>query len=374
MKTRVAFLIRRLDRGGAERQLIELARGLNKGRFDVTIVTFYGGGDFASAITPESGINVVCLDKGGRWDILGFLSRLIRTTRRLRPHIVHGYMSVANELSVIAGRACSARVVWGLRASDLNPVPQSLTDRWLFRAGALLSCLADRIIVNSQCGRSFHAAEGYCEERLTVIANGIDTQRFSISPEQRKAVRRQWSVDDEEILIGRAARLDPTKDYPSFLKAAAHVSLVQPNAKFACIGDGTDCAQLHQIAKAEGVANRMIWAGGCADMPAVYNALEICVSSSVSEGFPNSVAEPMSCGTPCVATDVGDSALIVGDAGVIVPARNPDAIADGILRLITNYGQYPRERVRRRITDNFTTERLVARTEAEFEKLLLSLS
>ena len=372
MKTRVAFLVRRLDRGGAERQLIELARGLNKEKFDVTILTFYGGGDFASAITPASGINVVCLDKSGRWDIVGFLSRLFRTTRRLRPHIVHGYMSVANELSVIAGRACGARVVWGLRASASNTLPLSLSDRCLFRAGAFLSYQADRIIINSQCGRSFHAAEGYCEERLTVIANGIDTQQFSISTEQRKAVRQEWSVGDEEILIGRAARLDPMKDYPSFLRAAARVGLTLPNVKFACIGDGTDCSQLHQIAKTEGIANRMIWAGGRADMPAVYNALEICVSSSVSEGFPNAVAEPMACGTPCVATNVGDSALIVGDAGVIVPAGDPDAIADGILRLITNHAQYPRERVRRRITDNFTAERLVARTEAEFETLLLS--
>jgi glycosyltransferase involved in cell wall biosynthesis len=369
MKTRVAFLIRRLDRGGAERQLIELARGLNKNKFHVSILTFYGGGGLISEITAESRINVVSLDRSGPWDIVGFLGRLIRTVRRLSPHIVHGYMSGANELSVIAGRACGARVVWGLRASDM--VSPTIGTRWLFHAGALLSCQADRIISNSQCGRSFHAAEGYCDERITVIPNGIDTQLFSISPEWREGVRQEWRVGDEVILIGRAARLDPMKDYPSFLRAAARVSLVRPDVKFACIGDGTDCAELHQIAEAEGIADRVIWTGGRSDMPGVYNALDICVSSSDSrEGFPNAVAESMACGTPCVATDVGDSALLMGDAGVIVPARDPEAIADGILRLISNRRQYPRERVRRRITDNFSSERLVARTEAEFEKLL----
>jgi glycosyltransferase involved in cell wall biosynthesis len=372
MKIRVAFLVRRLDRGGAEGQLIELARGLNKERFDVTILTFYAGGDFASTITPSSGISVICLDKTGSWDIAGFLSRLIRTTRRLKPDIVHGYMIGANELSVVAGRACSARVVWGVRASDLRPILQSLGARCLFRVGALLSSQADRIIINSECGRSFHAAEGYCEDRLTVIANGIDTKRFSISPEQRRAVRREWSVGDEEILIGRAARFDLLKDYPSFLSAAARVSRVEPRARFVCIGDGTDCAELHHIATAEGVADRMIWAGGRADMPAVYNALDVCVSSSISEGFPNAVAEPMACGVPCVATDVGDSALIVGDAGIIVPAGNPEALADGILRLVRSHWEYPRERVRQRITDNFTVERLIASTEAAFDELLAS--
>ncbi len=374
LKTRVVFLIRRLDRGGAERQLIELACGLNKNKFDVTILTWYSGGGFVSAITPQSGIKLVCLNKGGRWDIVGFLSRLIRTTRRLAPHIVHGYMGGANELSVIAGRASGARVVWGLRASGLQAggVSDSLRERCLFYAGAVLSPQADRIIANSQGARWFHAAAHYCDKRITVISNGINTQLFSIFPEQRKMVRDEWGVGDDEILIGRAARLAPMKDYPSFLRAAAPVSLAQPNAKFACIGDGTDCAQLRQIAAAEGIADRVIWAGGRSDMPAVYNALDICVSSSAfSEGFPNAVAESMACGTPCVATDVGDSALLVGNVGIVVPAGNPDAIANGILRMISDRLQYPRELVRRRITENFSSEHLAARTEAEFEKLLI---
>ena len=146
-----------------------------------------------------------------------------------------------------------------------------------------------------------------------------------------------------------------------------------PHAKFACIGDGTDSAALHEIADAEGIADQTIWSGGRADMPAVYNALDICVSSSVSgEGFPNAVAESMACGTPCVATDVGDSALLVGDAGIIVPAGDPDALADGIVALIADRQQYSRERVRQRITDNFGLDRLAYRTEAEFERLLCS--
>jgi glycosyltransferase involved in cell wall biosynthesis len=371
MRTHVVFLIRRLDRGGAERQLIQLARSLNRKKFRVTIVAFYGGGGFASEVSADSSIEFMCLERSGSWDIVRFLGRLIGAMRRMRPQIVHGYMSGANEISVIAGRACGARVVWGVRSSDLTEGPASRGMRYLFFAGALLSRLSDRIIVNSHHGRSFYAAHGYCDERITVIPNGIDTQAFTILPEQRARVRREWDLADDAVLVGRAARFDPWKDYPSFMTAAGRVSRAMPGARFVCIGDDTDCPQLRAMAAAEGIADRMIWASGRADMPAVYNALDICVSSSISEGFPNAVAESMACGTPCVATDVGDSAALVGDLGIIVPPGDPGALADGILRLIAEYRQYPRERVRLPIADNFGLQRLTARTEAEFEKLLL---
>jgi glycosyltransferase involved in cell wall biosynthesis len=372
VKTHVVFMIRRLDRGGAERQLIQLAQSLNKEKFEVSIVTFYRGGGFAAEIAADSGIRVLSLDRSGSWDIVKFVVRLLFAMRRMRPQIIHGYMGGANELSLIAGRACGARVVWGMRASDPMGVPTSLGMHSLFLVGALLSPLSDRIIVNSQIGRTFYASNGYCAKRLTVIPNGIDTTSFGILPDQRARIRQEWGVADCELLIGRAARLDPRKDYPSFLKAAGRVSRLIPAARFVCVGDDTDCVALRAIAAAEGIADRVIWAGGRADMPAVYNALDICVSSSLTEGFPNAVAESMACGTPCVATNVGDSALLLGDAGLIVAAGDSDALADGVLRMIAERQQYSRDRVRQRIIDNFGLERLAYRTEAEFEKLLRS--
>ena len=371
MKTRVAFLIRRLERGGAERQLIALARALNKDKFEVTIITFYGGGGFFDEVMTDAGISVTNLEKNGPWDLIRFFVRLVRTVRQLKPHIIHGYLAVANELSVIAGRACGARVVWGLRSGDAA-VHQSLIDRCLFRAGALLSPRADRIIANSEFGRCFHASRGYRADRIAVIPNGVDTVRFTILPCEREDVRAEWGIARGEILIGRVGRFDPLKDYPSFLRAAANVAAKRPNVKFVCIGDGTDCLPLRHLAEEVGIVDRVIWAGGRTDMAAVYNALDICVSTSISEGFPNSVAEPMACGTPCVVTDVGDSALLVGDTGIAVPAENPSAIADGIMRMIGDYPRYGRMRVRRRITENFSVDHLAARTEAEFERLLLA--
>jgi glycosyltransferase involved in cell wall biosynthesis len=370
MKIRVTFLIRRLDRGGAERQLIDLARGLNKQRFDVSILTFYSGGHFEREITPDSGIALVCLNRTGRDDLVGFLGRLVRTVRTLKPHIVHGYMSGANELSLV-GRACGARVVWGLRSTELKDVQEELADRLVFRAGALLSRLPDCIIANSQSARSFHAARGYSGSRLVVIPNGIDTDRFAILPTERASRRREWRVADHEILVGRAGRYHPMKDYPTFLKAAAVVSRTHGHIRFVCVGDGTDCAELREMAAREGIAERVTWTGGRSDMPAVYNAFDVSVSSSASgEGFPNAVAESMACGTPCVATNVGDSASVVDGLGVVVGAADPVSLANGISRLIAAAHQFPRELVRQRITDNFSASLLVSRTEAAFERLV----
>jgi glycosyltransferase involved in cell wall biosynthesis len=369
VKIRVTFLIRKLERGGAERQLLELARGLDKRRFDVSIVTFYDGGAFDEDAGREDGVHLVSLKKGSRYDVLPFLRRFVRTLRTLKPDIVHGYMTVANELSLAGGRMCGARVVWGLRASDLGIV-ETGAERTLLRVGARLSRYADRIIANAESVRAFYTAQGYSAERFVVIFNGIDTERFSVLPAERQSVRAAWGVTDDQILVGRAARLHPMKDYPSFIRAAALVGRRHVNARFACIGDGTDAAELRELASREGIADRMIWGGGRNDMPAIYNALDLSVSSSIAgEGFPNAIAEAMACGTPCVATDIGDSRPLIDGLGIIVPPGQPEALAQGILRMTDPGPAYSRQQVRQRITDHFSARRLVSATEAEFERL-----
>src|SRR5438128_1272138 len=117
---RLLFLIRSLDRGGAQRQLVELAKGLDKTRFEVTVATFYDGGALRGEIEGADGVAVLSLHKKGRWDLLPFVWRLLQTVRRVRPQVIHGYMGVANELSLLVGRLVGALVVWGLRASDMD--------------------------------------------------------------------------------------------------------------------------------------------------------------------------------------------------------------------------------------------------------------
>ena len=117
---RLLFLIRSLERGGAEVQLAHLVKGLDKTRFAVTVATFYDGGTLRPEIEGIAGVKAVSLHKKGRWDLLPFLWRLHCMLRQEKPQIVHGYMGVANELALIGGNTVAARVVWRLRASNMD--------------------------------------------------------------------------------------------------------------------------------------------------------------------------------------------------------------------------------------------------------------
>ena len=141
------------------------------------------------------------------------------------------------------------------------------------------------------------------------------------------------------MLVGRIGRIDPQKDYPTILRAAAIVALERDDVRFVVVGNdrfGHE-ADLQALTANLGIADRLIWAGERTDMPALYAALDLCVSSSAwGEGTPNVLAEAMACGVPCVTTDAGDSALVVGNLGTVVPRRDPAAMADAIVRRLAS--------------------------------------
>jgi glycosyltransferase involved in cell wall biosynthesis len=373
---RLFFLIRSLDRGGAERQLVELVKGLDKKRFAITVCTFYDGGALRPELECIKEIRVVSLHKKGRWDLWPFLWRLWKTVRRSRPQILHGYLDMANVFSLLVGRLVGAKVVWGLRASNMDLSQYDWTFRWAFRMEAGLSRFPDLIIVNSQAGKEHHIAHGYCRKHMTVIPNGIDTQRFRPDREAGQRVRVEWGISDSQFLIGLVGRLDPMKDHPTFLSAAALLAKERNDVRFVCVGGGPEpyTQKMHKLAEDLGLGESLIWAGPRDDMPEVYNALDLLLlSSSYGEGFPNVVAEAMACGVPCVVTEVGDSALAVRETGVVVPPKDPQALAEGLKKLIA---RSPAERAalgqaaRARIVSEYSRARLVGRTEEALQKLL----
>ena len=364
----VVFLARSLERGGAERQLVTLARALSGRGQPVAVVLFYGGGPLEQELAG-SGVRLISLDKHGRWDMAGFGWRLIRTLRSFRGATIHGYLTVPNLLLALAKPFLrGSRVVWGLRASDMD---MSRYD-WLAGVTARLECLAsnraDIIIANSTAGKRHAIERGFPGQKITVVPNGIDTKTFRPDHDARNRVRSEWSVTADQILVGLAARLDPMKDHQTFLNAAAIAWQQNPHLRFALIGDGPrDYREsLRAMSRTLGIADRVIWTGMRDDMSAAYNALDIfCSASAWGEGFSNSIAEAMACGVPCVATDVGDSAMIVGAAGRIVPPRNPSALADAMLAL-AGMEEAERKRLgaqaRQRIESEFSVERLVENT------------
>lgn len=360
----VLFLARSLACGGAERQLVVLAKGLSARGHKVIVAVFFGGGVFEPGLAT-AGIHIVDLQKKGRWDVLRFLWRLARLVRKLRPTVLHSYLPVPNILAAaLKPLIPSARIVWGLRASNVDLSRYDRLSRIVSALERRLSRFADCIIANSYAGERYAVAHGFPADRVVVIPNGIDTQYFRFDFEGRQRVRAAWGLTDDEILIGLVARLDPMKDHSTFLEAASRALRKRPDLRLVCIGDGpADYAQaLKEQASTLGLADRIIWAGVQYDMPAVYSALDVSCSSSFGEGFSNAIAESMACGVPCVVTDVGDSAYIVGETGVVVSAANPLALSEGLLFMAERVGPEVRDAARAAICNRFTEDLLVART------------
>jgi glycosyltransferase involved in cell wall biosynthesis len=306
--------------------------------------------------------------------MLPFLWRLITLIRREAPDVVHGYLATSNAiLSLLRPLLRPARVVWGVRASNMDLTRYDRLAALEARFAVRLSHAADLIICNSEAGRAYHAQQGYPGDRMVVVQNGIDLKRFSPDAEARRAVRAEWGVAASEVLLGIVARLDPMKDHRNFLSAAADLSRVRPAARFVCVGDGPAAyrRELVEEARQLGLEGRLIWAGARDDMPRVYNALDIAVSSSAfGEGFPNTIAESMATGVPCVVTDVGDSAVIVDGLGWVCPPKDHAALGRALTAAVDAM-PYDAARIREHVAKAYSSAMLVDRTVAHLAPLAL---
>jgi len=360
----LVLLIRSLNFGGAERQAVALVNGIDKTRFRVTVVTFYGGP--LEQDIDHGHVRVVSLQKKNRWDVLGFLVRLVRLLRKLQPDVLHGYLGTPNVLAVLMKPLLpGVRIVWGVRASNMDLSRYDWLMRLHYRVECALSRFADLIIVNSRAGLRHAAANGFPEEKMLVIPNGIDTERFRPDADAGNRILREWEVEQGDALIGLVGRLDPMKDHPTFLRAASLLLKKRPDVRFVCIGNGKDPYQqeLRDLSEQLGLSGRLLWAGPRNDLSSIYNALDILTSTSAfGEGFSNVIGEAMATEVPCVVTDVGDAAWIVGETGIVVPPGRPEALAEAWVRCLDESGAAAR--ARSRIENNFSVKQLVERTEA----------
>lgn len=371
----IIYLTRSLEFGGAERQLVNLAVGLHEKGHQVAVVVFYPRGPLEKELR-DAGVTVHHLDKRGRWDIFGFLMRFLRLLRSLRPDILHAFLPLVNCIALLMRSLLpGSHIVKGIRSSNVDLSYYEWLSRLTYWLESRLCRFADLIIINSYAGMEHYTNSGYPAEKMRVIPNGVDHQGFAPDRDARMRVRDEWGVPPETRLIGLVGRFDPLKDHFTFLQAAALIAAEVSSVSFAFIGGGPAKyeAELRKQANALGLGSHLVWAGERSDMADVYNALDIAVCSSVSEGFPNVVAEAMACGVPCVVTDVGDSGRIVGDTGLVVPPRDPGTLAHGwraMLDQLSAEGEALGAAARAQIVNKFSIEALVSRNEEAFARLL----
>lgn len=365
---RLLLVARSLEPGGAERQLLDLIRGLDRTRVAPALALLYDRGELRAEAATIPGLVVTPLGKARRWGVVGPLRRLAALVRASRAQVVYGSLDLANLYALAGGRLGGARVVFGVRSSSMDFAPYGRFAKTLWRLAARASRAADLVIYNSHAGRDFSLAHGFCAANALVIPNGIDTARYVRDAEGGRRVRAEWGLGPRAALVGLVGRLDPMKDHPTFLQAAALVGERFPEARFVCVGGGPRALaeELRALGARLGLEERLVWAGPRRDMTAVYGALDLLALASRGEGFPNVVGEAMACGVPCVVADVGDAARIVGDEGLVVPPGDPAALAAGIARAL---GEAPGERAargarcRERIVRQFPLAAMVEATQ-----------
>lgn len=264
----------------------------------------------------------------------------------------HGNLA-AHAAAGLGGRR--GRVVWNIRSTLCDIDQEKRFTAAVIRLGARLSGWPARIVYPSEAAALEHEAVGYSASHRVLIGNGFDTARFAPDPHARAALRATLGLAADDVLFGHVARWHPMKDHAALLRAAALLRDAGVTFHLAMIGRDVDehNAELTGLRAALGLADRVHLLGERRDLHLLTPGFDIAVSSSSwGEAFPNVLGEAMACGVPCVATDVGDSARVVGEAGRIVARRDPAALARAMRELAAleeparqHLGRLARERV-----------------------------
>lgn len=363
----IAFVLPNLKRGGAERQAVLFACRLAKQGHKVTFMVFQDQGPFKEDLLRYA-INVVPMakDHTGFMAIFFILSNFFASTRKSAPEILYSYMPASNVLALLAKLAHrNCRIVWGVRASDMPLNGYGIKTRLAYWLERKLSALPHLIIANSNAGRNVCIEKGYPPSKLAVIPNGFDTLIYRPDAKKRQQFRDVWQLDDDLVAIGMPARLDPVKNHSLFMRAAAKLLEGNSRVRFIVLGGGSEeyGQKLRELETELNLSEFFIWHGEEEDMAGAYNGLDIACLSSNSEGFPNVIGEAMATGIPCVSTDVGDAAFIIGDKKRIVTPGDIDAMIKAWQYLLVPENRISAgKRDRQRIIENFSVTALVEKS------------
>ncbi|HNS26699.1 MAG TPA: glycosyltransferase [Steroidobacteraceae bacterium] len=299
--------------------------------------------------------------------------------RILKAHgadVVSTWMYHADLVGGIAARLAGLPVIWGIRNSTLSRTDSAWTTRAIARLNGILSRWLPAVIVScSERARDVHIELGYVRDKFTIIHNGIDIRRFQPDAHARAAVRGELNLSGENRLIGLIARFDPQKNHRGFIAAVRNLLERWPQLHVVMAGAGitSDNKVLCAWIAEAGIADRVHLLGARWDINRVMAALDCSVLPSFGEAFPSVLAESMACGVPCVTTDVGDAAAIVGTSGIVVPIGDMTALVKGIDELLEEDAETQRRRAtlaRARVAEMFD----ISTMAAAFEQLLRDTS
>lgn len=375
---KIVHLITGLNTGGAEMMLLKILERIDRQRFLPHVISLTTLGEIGLRIQAQ-GITVAAMGiQQGRVPSPIAFARLVRLLKRLRPDVVHTWMYHADLLGGLAARMAGVPAVgWTIRNSNLSPDSSKLLTIAVARACALASrWVPDRILCCSEVARQIHVDFGYAADRMVVVPNGFDLSRFKPDDAARADVRSELGVSPDTMIVGLIGRFDPQKNHLGFVEAAGLLHQKMPDVHFLLAGKeiNENNNELMRAVRNAGIGGVIHLLGLRSDIPRLMAALDILTSSSsYGEAFPNVLGEAMACGVPCVVTDVGDSAYIVGDTGrVVAPGDMQGLVAamGELLALPLHERSAMGARARARVAENFEIGNVVRQYEAFYNELV----
>ncbi len=373
----VIHVIVGLNVGGAELMLLRLiaTQRLHNPAAVHHVISLTTTGQVGAHL-QSAGVSVVALGMLSPIQAPKALFWLIGLLREIRPDVVQTWMYHADFLGGLAARLAGCRsVIWGIRTTDIAKGSSRSTQlvRWL--CARLSRTVPHTIVCAAQAAQRLHAQLGYCAERMVVIPNGFDMSRLNANQPEVANLRQSCGFGPETFVVGTLGRFNPVKDQHNFVRAAGLLARDNASVRFLLVGRDCDVANPALVGwiAATGFPERFVLLGERSDVPVCLSAMDVFALPSRTEGFPNVLAEAMAMARPCVTTDVGDAAYVLGDCGVVVPAEDSSALAHGMARLLSLSSQ---ERLaigaaaRRRIALEFSMERCAKRFADVYDDVL----
>ena len=373
---KIVHVIIGLGRGGAEMVLARLVEAHRANSdYEHVVVSLTNLGRYGAQLI-KMGVPVYALGLKSAFGVPRVLWLLVRHLRELKPNVVQTWMYHADLLGGLAAKlAGGPPVIWGIHSVDLKR-GASRTTRIVQKLCALSSSwLPELIICVAEASRRSHIAVGYDATRMLVIANGFDVEPTPISSAEVKQFRTEHGLRANYVVVGCVGRFHPAKDHRNFVEAAVLLGPEFPEVRFMMVGAGLDAnnSALKSWIAAGGMSDRFVLLGERSDVPLCLCAMDVFCSSSRTEAFPLVVGEAMVLARPSVVTDVGDTAVLVGDTAILVERENPQALARGLSTLLVAsvkkrqaLGQRAYARVRR----EFSIGQMISRTVSAYSHAL----
>lgn len=373
-KLRLIHLITDLEIGGAEMMLYKLVSGMDRNRFENVIVSMTTEGPVANKIKLLD-IPVYALGMRNGMPNPVYLAKLMRIIKREKPHILQTWMYHADLMGLLAGTLSGVKhIAWNIRCSNMDISNYRRLSGWTRKVCAILSKMPEAVVINSKNSINVHKKYGYHPRSWKVIPNGFDLAEFKPDEKAYEEVRIESGLSKDTVIIGNVSRFDPMKGHEVFFEAAGLLSERYKNIVFMAIGTNVteDNPSIKQLIEKNNV-KKVFALGSRSDMPRLMAAMDIFTLSSIyGEGFPNVIGEAMSCGVPCVVTNVGDCAEIVGETGYVIPPGDSMALLKAWQKLITMGQEYRRkigESAKSRMEKFYSLGTIVRKYEDFYNKL-----